>query len=150
MGTPSWSVAKPMLQAMLVDRFKLKVRHETPEVPTYDLLVAKGGPRFTEHSDPAWFPQRFDQRLGPSAVHIAATKTGMGQLASQLRMHTSRPVVDKTRLDGAYDFKLDWAPDYSPAAMDGRADALQGVGRATRAEAGTVRDSAGDIGNRIC
>ena len=39
-------------------------------------------------------------------------------------MRTGRPVVDKTGLDGAYDFKLDWAPDDSPAATDASAPTL--------------------------
>jgi uncharacterized protein (TIGR03435 family) len=111
-----------LLQAMLVDCFNLKVHHETREVKAYDLLVANGGRRFTEHSDPAWFGQRFDPSFGSSARHIAATRTGMAQLASQLRAYTDRPVIDKTRL--SYDFKLDWAPDHNPAAMNGSAPTL--------------------------
>jgi len=35
----------PMLQALLEERFKLKVRRETREVPAYALIVAKGGPK---------------------------------------------------------------------------------------------------------
>lgn len=123
-GAPSWKLAKPMLQAILVDRFRLKVHQTTLEVPAYDLLVANGGPRFTEHSDPAWFEQRFTQSSSSSAVHIVATRTGLARLASVLTTSTDHPVVDKTGLEGAYDFKLDWAPDYSPAAMDGSAPTL--------------------------
>lgn len=33
-----------MLQALLVDRFKLVIRHETKEVPVYALTIGKGGP----------------------------------------------------------------------------------------------------------
>ena len=33
----------PMLQALLEERFMLKIRHETREVPVYALTVAKGG-----------------------------------------------------------------------------------------------------------
>ena len=35
--------AAPMLRSMLADRFKLKVHHETRELPVYALVVAKGG-----------------------------------------------------------------------------------------------------------
>jgi uncharacterized protein (TIGR03435 family) len=43
-GTPSeGTMMGPMLQALLQDRFKLKVRHETREVPVYALRVAKNG-----------------------------------------------------------------------------------------------------------
>jgi uncharacterized protein (TIGR03435 family) len=33
----------PMLQALLEDRFKLRIRRETREIPVYELAVAKGG-----------------------------------------------------------------------------------------------------------
>ncbi len=33
----------PMLQALLEDRFKLKIHRESKEVPVYALVVAKGG-----------------------------------------------------------------------------------------------------------
>ena len=59
-GTPAWNKARPALRAMLGDRFKLQVRHEQRAEPAYDLLVANGGPRFTEHTDPAWFNPRFN------------------------------------------------------------------------------------------
>ena len=34
---------KLMLQALLEDRFKLRIRRETREIPVYELAVAKGG-----------------------------------------------------------------------------------------------------------
>jgi uncharacterized protein (TIGR03435 family) len=34
-----------MLQALLENRFQLKIRRETREVPVYALAVAKGGPK---------------------------------------------------------------------------------------------------------
>jgi len=37
----------PMLRALLEDRFKLKIRRLTREIPTWDLVVAKGGPKLT-------------------------------------------------------------------------------------------------------
>jgi uncharacterized protein (TIGR03435 family) len=35
-----------MVQALLGDRFKLKLHRETREIPVYALLVGKGGPGF--------------------------------------------------------------------------------------------------------
>jgi uncharacterized protein (TIGR03435 family) len=37
-----------MLQALLVERFGLKIRREDKEMPVYALAVAKGGPKFKE------------------------------------------------------------------------------------------------------
>jgi uncharacterized protein (TIGR03435 family) len=36
---------RPMLQAMLADRFKLVMRHETKDMPVYAITVGKGGPK---------------------------------------------------------------------------------------------------------
>src|SRR6202035_5304948 len=37
-----------MLQALLEDRFKLKLPRETKELPAYSLVIAKTGPKFQE------------------------------------------------------------------------------------------------------
>jgi len=37
-----------MLQALLADRFKLTLHKETKELPVYNLVIAKGGPKFQE------------------------------------------------------------------------------------------------------
>src|SRR5205823_5291248 len=36
---------KLMLQTLLADRFKLKIRRETKEMPAYAVVVAKNGPK---------------------------------------------------------------------------------------------------------
>ena len=41
-----------MFQSLLADRFKLKVRRETKELPVYALVVAKGGPKFRDLHHP--------------------------------------------------------------------------------------------------
>ena len=37
-----------MMQSLLADRFKLKVSHQTKELPVYALVVAKNGPKLQE------------------------------------------------------------------------------------------------------
>ena len=37
-----------MLQALLADRFQLKIRHETKEAPVYELVAGKNGPQDAE------------------------------------------------------------------------------------------------------
>ncbi len=41
----SYNPYRFMQQALLMDRFKLKVHFETKELPIYVLVVAKGGPK---------------------------------------------------------------------------------------------------------
>jgi uncharacterized protein (TIGR03435 family) len=40
-----------MQQALLADRFKLKAHFESRDMPVYELIVAKGGPRLKESPD---------------------------------------------------------------------------------------------------
>lgn len=112
-----------MLQAMLEDRFKLKLRRESREVACYDLVVAKGGPKFKGKSDPAARPGLVT-RAEPGAVHLQADKVTMARLAQQLAFGAGRPVVDKTGLAAEYQFTLVYAPDNSPGAVDGSAATL--------------------------
>lgn len=45
-GTPTRDQFRQMLQALLADRFKLKVHREPVETAVYALIVGKGGPKF--------------------------------------------------------------------------------------------------------
>ncbi len=49
----------PMLQALLEDRFKLKLHRETGEVPVYELTPAKGGLRMHQFQEGACTPVDF-------------------------------------------------------------------------------------------
>jgi uncharacterized protein (TIGR03435 family) len=42
-----------MLQTLLADRFKVRLHRETKEVSGYALVIAKGGPKLSEHAGPA-------------------------------------------------------------------------------------------------
>jgi len=118
----------PMLQALLEERFGLKIHSETREVPIYELHVAKGGPKF-----PATKPgscQVMDRDHPPpepisgrTMPHICGAFFGdmvygmtMAQLALQLTVSLDRDVVDKTGLPGEFDlhFVTD-TPEPAPA-----------------------------------
>jgi uncharacterized protein (TIGR03435 family) len=92
--TPSQARVRLMLQTLLAERFQLRFHHETREVPTYALVVAKGGPKLTP----------IVRREG------AEPGISMGMNAVLLALYAGRPVVDKTGLTGSYSFTpLDWA-----------------------------------------
>jgi uncharacterized protein (TIGR03435 family) len=94
-----------MLQAVLADRFKLRVHHETRELPVYALVVAKGGLKINE--SPA------NEGNGESVGRGQLTGQAMqiGSLAMSLSGIVGRLVVDKTGLTGKYGAKLQWTPD---------------------------------------
>jgi uncharacterized protein (TIGR03435 family) len=97
-----------MLQAFLVDRFRLKVRRETKNMRLYELTVAKGGAKFHESTSPP--PAEGEDPMRLRAEGGVPTMTGMhatmSQLASTVAFLMDYAVLDKTGLSGCYDFKV--------------------------------------------
>jgi uncharacterized protein (TIGR03435 family) len=121
-----------MLQALLEDRFQMKLHRESRDLPVYALIVAKNGPRIEEA--PADAPPG---EAGAKPVSVSATggirgvsmdygngssfnfadnrlegrKLSAPQMADVLSRFTEKPVVDMTELQGHYNFVLDLAPE---------------------------------------
>ena len=93
-----------MMQAMLADRFRLKLHRESKVLPVYAIEVAPGGPKLTVSEQPGLSTHS-------TAGHVTATGASMRDLAYYLSRRLVRPAVDATGLKGLYDFKLDWTPD---------------------------------------
>jgi bla regulator protein BlaR1 len=120
-GNPAQAMMRgPMLRGLLEDRFQLKIRRETREVPIYVLTVARGGPKLKasrEGSCPTPGPPAGVSC--PGSVWIA--RKGLNMTVDQqatlddfIRMLTQRldrPVIDKTGIKGMFDFHLEFAPD---------------------------------------
>lgn len=114
-----------MLQALLVDRFKLKVHRETKELATYALVVAKDGPKFQEAKPGDTYPNGIKGPDGQSHAGmmfmgregLTAQGVPISNLVRHLTRQLGRTVVDKTGLTGKYDFMLRWTPDESQGAM---------------------------------
>jgi uncharacterized protein (TIGR03435 family) len=104
-----------MLRAMLADRFKLKIHHETKQGPCYVLVAGKNGSEMKEAKsiDPA-FP---DGKLFAQPGAITAQGVSLSGLAFALTMPLDCPVQDKTGLAGRYDFTLQYAPDLGSGPM---------------------------------
>ena len=112
----------PMMQALLEDRFQLKIRHETKDVPVYVLTVAKGGPKLEPARKGSCAPFDFSQpppEPGPNTpVPCGMFKNNrnggidtpgqtMRQLCYQFSVFVDRDVIDKTGISGAFDIHLD-------------------------------------------
>ena len=123
------AMLQQMLQAMLADRFRLAVHRTQKEIPVYNLVVAKGGPKFTETDPTAPLPAGMTLPGGGIIVTSSSgphfSNFSMGLLATALSENSSRPVVDKTGLTGRYEIILpnparadpaDGAPPRDPEA----------------------------------
>jgi uncharacterized protein (TIGR03435 family) len=95
-----------MLQALLKERFKLVLRHETKDAPIYELVVAKGGAKIQEDTTSP-MPTMMTRGRGKAV----AKKASLAMFVQMLGTLTGRPVVDKTGLASTYAFNLDWTPD---------------------------------------
>ena len=99
---------RPMLQTLLKERFQLTLRKETKPLPAYALITAKGGPKL--------------ERAAPDAVHgwssgsakLTARAASVQDFADLLASKLGRPVMDRTGIDGKFNFNLHFAPDNAP------------------------------------
>jgi len=112
METPAADDKKrAMVRGLLEDRFGLVVHNETREMPVFDLVVAKGGPKF-QKSD----VQGTTIYEGPDHIDAIGSDHTLAILCESLGKRTGRVVVDKTGLDGRYKLTLKWTPDDMAAA----------------------------------
>jgi uncharacterized protein (TIGR03435 family) len=119
-----------LLQALLADRFHLKVHHETKILPMFDLLVAKGGSRLKAEApvvpspdaakDPEAAKPRGMMTMGPGM--LKGQGLSIASVANQLSSIVQATVTDKTGLTGDFDFELKWAPDDAGPASGNPAD----------------------------
>lgn len=101
---------RALLQALLADRFQLKVHWETRQSDVYALIVAKNGPKLTADTDPQKESGLNTNRTAHEG-RMAATNVPMSYLSNRLSNQLSHPVIDKTGLEGKYDWTLVWDPD---------------------------------------
>jgi len=93
-----------MLQALLAERFKLAIHHETKERAVYELVVGKNGSRLHE-------VEAGPQHSTGGRGSLSAQKMSMSQLADSLSRTVSLPVLNMTGIKGVFDIELKWAPD---------------------------------------
>jgi uncharacterized protein (TIGR03435 family) len=111
-----------MLQALLIERFKLAIHRDTKELPVFLLVVAKGGPKLPEGKPADASPE------GVGATGTMAFGQGglmtfkampLSSLVLILSQQVGRTVLDKTGLTGRYDFTWQFGLSANPGAGRG-------------------------------
>jgi uncharacterized protein (TIGR03435 family) len=105
-----------MVQALLADRFKLHMHHETRLLPVFALVLAHGGSKMQPSATPVL--DEINGADGPPGNWKAegvTMKAFAGDL-SALPEFGGKIVVDKTGLKGAFTFGLRWTPDLAAGA----------------------------------
>jgi uncharacterized protein (TIGR03435 family) len=127
-----------MLQALLEDRFQLRSHRETKELPAYNLMAVKNGPKLpppspgscaaVDSGGPPPGPPRPGQPLigpcgrlvimaEPSGARLQGGQIEMPELTRILSMIMSRSVIDKTGFSGKFDVKLEFSVDAASAGL---------------------------------
>jgi uncharacterized protein (TIGR03435 family) len=100
----SKAMKRRMVQALLEDRFALKVHREVRTLAAYDLVVGKDGSKLQVSTSSG-------KSIGMGRDHFNGEGLTMEIIAEELSLVAGKIVVDKTGLDGRYDLKLKWTPD---------------------------------------
>ena len=90
-----------MLQALLTERFRLKLHREKRELPVYVLLRGKGEPKLKPG-----VPGGNPSQVGTLA-QIVFKNQPIARLAGMLTARMDRPVIDMTGIEGVYDFTVE-------------------------------------------
>lgn len=123
---------KLMMQALLEERFKLKVHSTSKQIPVYVLVVAKDGSKLTDAATDT-SDHLLKGKDGKPLRGFLSWSTGkvvaqgypaknLVDFLSQPTAELGRPVVDKTGLTGTYNFTLDWSPPHPGVRLSGESD----------------------------
>ena len=110
-GVPSMTQFRALLRNLIEERFKLKTHREKRNLPAYALLVGSNGPKMSRNeTNPNGPPGAGFKAPGVMFVSNAT----MGDFATVMQGNVlDRPVLDRTGLQGRFDFTLNWTPDES-------------------------------------
>ena len=102
-----------LLRDWLASRFNLKVRHEQNQMEVYELVVGRDGSKLTEvHPQPGQLG-RMSLGLNPTVAEAVTIDSLRGMLESRV----GRMVIDRTGLNGVYDFTFN-APEEGRPVKD--------------------------------
>ncbi len=106
---------KSMVQALLAERFHLKLHHETREAPVLVLSPGKSAPKLFPPKDDEKHSIRIIPQTGEDqkilSYHVVATRFSFAQLNLTFSRQLERVIVNQTGLEGDFDFTLDLTPD---------------------------------------
>jgi uncharacterized protein (TIGR03435 family) len=127
----TYDEARPMLQALLAERFGLVVHKETRDLPIYALVVARAdgklGPQLTKadvdctnptnrSSAPLPIPCGIGINMPSTGATMNIGSTPISKLAPALSVLVDRTVVDRTTLIGPFNGRLTWSENQAPDA----------------------------------
>lgn len=100
-----------MLRRLLTERFGIRMHRETRVLPTYEIVLAKDGPRLHDSSDKdasklLVSARKGDPQFSKDKTGLVAEAATINDIAGKLSEPLQRPVVDKTGLTEHYDLRI--------------------------------------------
>ncbi len=123
----------PMLQALLEERFGLRIHRDVHAGPVYALTLARGGSRLKPFVEGSCLPMGIGnpppepasgQRYCRSRIYTLmptadAEGANLGEFAKLLSVFLDRPVIDRSGLDGRFDIHLEFSADEATPGIRG-------------------------------
>jgi len=109
-GPVANSELRRMLRTLLASRFQMTLHHDSKNEAVYALVVAAGGARLEASKTEA------SSRITPVGGALEFRNMSMAELAERMParpFRVDRPVIDRTGLEGAFDFTLKLADNAS-------------------------------------
>jgi uncharacterized protein (TIGR03435 family) len=121
-----------MLQALLVERFNLKVHPEYKQFPVYALVLGKNGSKLKKSGAVEMIQMPDGSSIEDRGVvfrplptntermvQLAVKNQSMQQVADTFAIFLGRPVLDRTGLRGEFDFTMEYETDPDAANLPG-------------------------------
>ncbi len=106
---------KLMTRTLLAERFNLKFHRETREVPVLVISLGKIAPKLFPPKEEEEYSIHMEPQMGPdqkiASWHVVATRFSFAQLNETFSRLLERVIVNRTRMEGDYDFRLDLTTD---------------------------------------
>jgi len=119
-----------MMQTLIADRFKLKLHRESRETAGYVLGRANRGSNLVPaRNKTVTGRDRIKRTAAPNgAITLSARNVSMATLAELLTTFGIGLVIDKTNIEGTYDFSLTYAAEIAVARKDQPSPTVQDSG----------------------
>jgi uncharacterized protein (TIGR03435 family) len=114
-GNATTAQMKLMTRTLLAERFKLKFHRETRDVPVIVISLGKTAPKLFPPKEEEKYSMRIEPQMGPdgkiASWHVVATRFTFAQLNETFSRQLERVIVNRTGMEGDFDFTLDLTPD---------------------------------------
>jgi uncharacterized protein (TIGR03435 family) len=113
---------RAMILSLLIERFQLKFHRESKDGAVYFLVKTNKPWKPAPTSDAHEFPWvGGPEGAGIGVTGVAAKNATMALVAERLAPYVQRPVIDRTGVVGAFDFKYVYSP------VDGQGDRMAAI-----------------------